>query len=114
MNVEANLRRLSLSFYSFFFEDVEKKVWLKSPKLHTPRKMGTSLGLWGSTSLRVNKPPLHCGGVPSHWRPSLVASLHSEGPHTIVGGQPGSGADGWPVGSRVRRCGLFGSWPTGG
>ena len=39
-----------------------------------------SLGLWGSASLRVNKPPLHCGGVPSHWRPSLVASLHSEGP----------------------------------
>ena len=38
-----------------------------------------SLGLWGSTSLRVNKPPLHCGGVPSHRRPSLVASLHSEG-----------------------------------
>ena len=73
-----------------------------------------SLGLWGSTSLRVNKPPLHCGHVPSHWRPSLVASLHSEGPHTIVGGQPGSGADGWPVGSRVRRWGLFGSEPTGG
>ena len=39
-----------------------------------------SLGLWGSASLRVNKPPLHCGGVPLHWRPSLVASLHSEGP----------------------------------
>ena len=39
-----------------------------------------SLGLWGSTSLQVNKPPLHCGGVLSHWRPSLVASLHSEGP----------------------------------
>ena len=39
-----------------------------------------SLGLWGSTSLRVNKPPLHCGGVPSHRRPSLVASLHSDGP----------------------------------
>ena len=39
-----------------------------------------SLGLWGSASLQVNKPPLHCGGVPSHWRPSLVASLHSEGP----------------------------------
>ena len=39
-----------------------------------------SLGLWGSASLWVNKPPLHCGGVPSHWRPSLVASLHSEGP----------------------------------
>ena len=38
------------------------------------------LGLWGSTSLRVNKPPLHCGGVPSHRRPSLVASLHAEGP----------------------------------
>ena len=27
---------------SFFFEDVEKKVRLKSPKLHTPRKVGTS------------------------------------------------------------------------
>ena len=25
----------------FFFEDVEKKVRLKSPKLHTPRKVGT-------------------------------------------------------------------------
>ena len=38
-----------------------------------------SLGPWGSASLRANKPPLHCGGTPSHWRPSLVASLHSEG-----------------------------------
>ena len=28
--------------------------------------------------LWVNKSPLHCGGVPSRWRPSLVASLHSE------------------------------------
>ena len=28
----------------------------------------------------LNKPPLHCEGMPSHWRPSLVASLHSEGP----------------------------------
>ena len=37
-----------------------------------------SLELCGSASLRVNKPPLHCGGVPSHRRPSLVASLHSE------------------------------------
>ena len=38
--------------------------------------------LWdsgGQPSLRVNKPPLHCG-VPSRRRPSLVASLHSEGP----------------------------------
>ena len=26
-----------------------------------------------------------------------------------MGGEPGSGADGWPVGSRVRRWGLFGS-----
>ena len=25
-----------------------------------------------------------------------------------AGGEPGSGADGWPVGSRVRRWGLFG------
>ena len=41
-----------------------------------------SLELWGSTSLQVNKPPLHCGSMPSHWRPSLVASLHSEGPLT--------------------------------
>ena len=39
-----------------------------------------SLGLWGSASLWVNKPSLHCGGVPLHQRPSLVASLHSEGP----------------------------------
>ena len=38
-----------------------------------------SLGLWGSASLWVNKPPLHRGGVPSHQRPSLVASLHSQG-----------------------------------
>ena len=28
-------------FFVFFFEDVEKKVELKSPKLHTPRKVGT-------------------------------------------------------------------------
>ena len=39
-----------------------------------------SLGLWGPTSLQVNKPPLHCGGVPLPRSPSLVASLHSEGP----------------------------------
>ena len=68
-----------------------------------------SLGLWGSASLRVNKPPLHCGGVPLHWRPSPVASLHSEGPSHDCGREPGSGADGWPVVSRVRRWGLFGS-----
>ena len=55
-----------------------------------------SLGLWGSASLWVNKPPLHWGG-----------------PHIIVGGQPGSGADGWPVGSWVRRWGLFGSSADG-
>ena len=40
-----------------------------------------SLGLWGSASLWVNK-SLHCtaGAVPSLQRPSLVASLHLEGP----------------------------------
>ena len=70
-----------------------------------------SLGPQGSASPRANKPPLHCGGVPSHWRPSLVAPWHSEGG---VGGEPGSGADGWPDSSRVQRWGLFGSEPTGG
>ena len=34
----------------------------------------------GQPSLRANKPPLHCGGAPSHLRPSPVASLHSERP----------------------------------
>ena len=38
-----------------------------------------SLGLLESTGLRVSKPPLHCGGVPSHRGPSPVASLHSDG-----------------------------------
>ena len=51
--------------------------------------------LWdsgGQPSLRVNKP--HCT---------------LRGPHTIVGGEPGSGTGGWPDSSRVRRWGLFGS-----
>ena len=32
-----NPRSLSGNFFFFLFEDVEKKVGLKSPKLHTPR-----------------------------------------------------------------------------
>ena len=45
-----------------------------------------SLRPWGSASLRVNKPPLHCGGAPPHWRPSPAALLHPEGPSHDCGG----------------------------
>ena len=38
------------------------------------------LGPWGSASPQVNKPPLHFGGVPSHWRLSPAVSLHPKGP----------------------------------
>ena len=36
-NTAQNTYKLARRFGAFFFEDVEKKVGLKSPKLHTPR-----------------------------------------------------------------------------
>ena len=60
---------------------------------------------------RSSQQSLHCtlGAAPSYRSSSLVASLHLEVPHTIVGGKLRAGADGWPIKNGVRRWGLFGS-----
>ena len=50
-----------------------------------------SLGLWGSAESPGTQASIALRGVPSHWRPSLVASLHSEGPsHDWTAAIPGT------------------------
>ena len=86
--------------------------------LHPPRE-GMPIGAhpWdpggqpvpGQTSPHcIAGPCLRTGG------PARQPHCTLRGPHTIAGGEPGSRADGWPAGSRVRRWELFGPQPTGG
>ena len=55
-----------------------------SPRARPPLAKGGQanwhppLERWGSASPWANKPPLHCGDMPSHWRPSPIAPLHPE------------------------------------
>ena len=71
--------------------------------LREGRPIGAHPWVPGQTSL-------HCtaGVCPRTGGPARQPHCTPRAPHTTAGGEPGSGADGWPVGSRVRRWGLFG------